>query len=899
MKTISSQLILLIICFRCFSQISIDWESKIYPSDISDSLLSVTYETSIMDSLDNLYVVLHPNNSWEDTILLLKFDPDGVLIYQTMISDSIYCHGCPYKMIFSTDNNLMIAFEEYSGGSIVKINPANGSILWTTTLPFQNTTGINCYDLKIGPDNNIWTLYGFYVGTNYEFWFAKISQNGQILKTFKSPVFHSYSVYDGIYFDQSNNLVYLKGDWDGVFPSQYFFSTLVKIDTAGNLVEDFVLPPVGTDVYYTYKIDNSRNYILSGNNSGVNSNGNLRLMKVDQDFNTIWQKAENLGYESFANVKIDNLNNIYAYGSKNYQNSGQYDMFVIKYDSLGNKLWQYNYPDNNNNDENSIDFHIDKDGNPYLFGVSGANTTYNSYILVKLDTSGSELNHWINNSGERLDNGINDIYFNNFDDIIWLNNRIDSTYYFTMFKLCTDSCRFNVSGTTYFDSNNNCIQDSSELGLTGRFLKIDPGNYYAASDRDGNYYFRIPFGAYNLEQFVPQHWSVTCPAGGHSFALSLTDTTEFGIKLGSYIDPNARDLSIGITGSYSWIGLKQNHVIHYKNQGAQIENGQIILTLDPVFDSLASTPLPDTVLGNTYTFNFTNLLPGENRIIDISTTTDTTDPVFYVYGNCVQILPDNNDLDLSNNSDCDSSVIINIPFARTSEPELQTLTVAPGIFEDDKIIFESDSILTYTIRFVNPYDRNIKDLIIRDEISENLDIMTLEVISASHDFEMSIVQNNVIQWKFNDINLTSASSDFQFSSGFIKFKIKLSDNISQGAIIENQALLYFDYGVTNPSNLTRRHYQFISNSINDVIDNNSITVYPNPTCNYVTIKEIKSKSSIHKRISIYDLSGNRLMDMLWEGGEKEISLEYLNQGIYILMIETGNTVLTKKIVKIN
>lgn len=66
-----------------------------------------------------------------------------------------------------------------------------------------------------------------------------------------------------------------------------------------------------------------------------------------------------------------------------------------------------------------------------------------------------------------------------------------------------------------------------------------------------------------------------------------------------------------------------------------------------------------------------------------------------------------------------------------------------------------------------------------------------------------------------------------------------------------------------------------------------LSVYPNPTTDVINI------SQPIKEATIYDLSGR----LIYKGNESTISLLGLNDGLYILRIEIGDVLITKKIIK--
>lgn len=79
----------------------------------------------------------------------------------------------------------------------------------------------------------------------------------------------------------------------------------------------------------------------------------------------------------------------------------------------------------------------------------------------------------------------------------------------------------------------------------------------------------------------------------------------------------------------------------------------------------------------------------------------------------------------------------------------------------------------------------------------------------------------------------------------------------------------------------------------DEIQNQSITVYPNPVKDFINI-QLPSTEKV-KNIEIISLTGQRVAH---SNSEKSLSLGHLSQGVYVLKITTDSgTVFTKKILK--
>jgi uncharacterized repeat protein (TIGR01451 family) len=110
--------------------------------------------------------------------------------------------------------------------------------------------------------------------------------------------------------------------------------------------------------------------------------------------------------------------------------------------------------------------------------------------------------------------------------------------------------------------------------------------------------------------------------------------------------------------------------------------------------------------------------------------------------------------------------------------------------------------LDYAIRFQNTGTDTAFNVVIQDTISTALDMSSFKVESASHDYTVSIDTNRVITFLFANIALPDSNVNLAASQGVINFSIDHAADLVPGDIIDNEALIYFDFNepiVTNTS----------------------------------------------------------------------------------------------------
>ena len=110
--------------------------------------------------------------------------------------------------------------------------------------------------------------------------------------------------------------------------------------------------------------------------------------------------------------------------------------------------------------------------------------------------------------------------------------------------------------------------------------------------------------------------------------------------------------------------------------------------------------------------------------------------------------------------------------------------------------------LEYVIRFQNTGNFFATNVRVEDVLPELLDVNTIETIHASHDYELVIHPNSMVEWIFEDIMLPDSTTNEAESHGQIHFRITTVPDITLENVIENSASIYFDFKqpvVTEPA----------------------------------------------------------------------------------------------------
>lgn len=212
---------------------------------------------------------------------------------------------------------------------------------------------------------------------------------------------------------------------------------------------------------------------------------------------------------------------------------------------------------------------------------------------------------------------------------------------------------------------------------------------------------------------------------------------------------------------------------------------------------------------------------------------------------------------------------------------------------------EADVDLEYRIRFQNVGTDTAFTVVIRDTISEHLNVSTLLQGTSSHPYRLEILNGHVLKFTFDDIDLVDSTTNEPGSHGFVKFKISQDSSLALGTMIYNSAAIYFDY---NAPVITNETFHKVGEEYVEVAVVNSapeveypdlqINVQPNPFTDYadfiledapVGAKTFNLYDSMGRAVRTEDFSGDAVHRFYKEG---------LSAGIYFYKINYKGKLLT-------
>jgi hypothetical protein len=83
-------------------------------------------------------------------------------------------------------------------------------------------------------------------------------------------------------------------------------------------------------------------------------------------------------------------------------------------------------------------------------------------------------------------------------------------------------------------------------------------------------------------------------------------------------------------------------------------------------------------------------------------------------------------------------------------------------------------------------------------------------------------------------------------------------------------------------------------SLNNILDNDNITIYPQPATNTLNI-EMKGNINEVKELKLFDIKGSLLLSQLINQDNTSLDVSGFDSGVYFVKIQSDKTVFTQKI----
>lgn len=454
-----------------------------------------------------------------------------------------------------------------------------------------------------------------------------------------------------------------------------------------------------------------------------------------------------------------------------------------------------------------------------------------------------------------------------------------------MYAYCSEGTAFtidplpepcgSVSGIVYNDADQDCTLDASDYRLPYRVLTIEPGPTYAITDNHGRYATTLVNGNYTLSQPLAEEAQL-CPTS-HPVPFALSGAApEATIDLAdSSLVPH--DISVSMWTSDARPGFSTSVHIAVNNNSAY-PSGAVDIALS--FDPILLSPSP---AGGQWSFpsiapyaqvvvTFTAMVPANIALLGTT------------LNHGVAVTNSLNEINVINNHTA-TSVVVTGSYDPNDKIGRTSTDMAADIY-----FIDQDEWIDYTIRFQNTGTAAAETVVIRDTIAPDLDINSLRILGATHDFIPSFGADRALIFTFNNINLPDSTTDPAASQGSIHFRLKPVPEIEVGDMIQNTAGIYFDFNPPIITN-TATHTVEISTGITPP-PKSTLQLMPNPAHDRLFVTLAANNTGVAQILTI---DGRMVQAPITRRVNSiEVDVHALSPGTYVVRTTEGSARFVKK-----
>lgn len=204
-------------------------------------------------------------------------------------------------------------------------------------------------------------------------------------------------------------------------------------------------------------------------------------------------------------------------------------------------------------------------------------------------------------------------------------------------------------------------------------------------------------------------------------------------------------------------------------------------------------------------------------------------------------------------------------------------------------LLRANTDIDYTIRFQNTGTDTAFTVVIRDTLSPFLDPQSVRPGVGSHPYSFSMLDGNILVFRFDNILLPDSNVNEVASHGFIKFNVAQKPDNPNGTIIDNAAAIYFDFNepvITNVVSHTIGENFIISQTTQPGAAALPLKIYPNPATEQATF-EIPG-GVLSGQFQLSNSTGQLLYSEIFNSAQYRLRAKGLNAGIYLYQITCDN-----------
>ncbi|MCF8464866.1 MAG: T9SS type A sorting domain-containing protein [Flavobacteriales bacterium] len=445
-----------------------------------------------------------------------------------------------------------------------------------------------------------------------------------------------------------------------------------------------------------------------------------------------------------------------------------------------------------------------------------------------------------------------------------------------------------VPGKVFWDENGNCQQDPNEVLIPNVRFDIQPGNGIAWTNQNGEFAIMMEPGNYTFEHSPMNPWYIsnTCQNGSLPVTV-VADSNALDVCFADNVIPFI-DLSATIASNAINACFFNSQHVSICNHGTIPATDVTVTVQIPGFTGTSNPNFTESS-DSTWTLFIPSLAAGVCQQYNFyGTAACDTSMIGTVACLSVEISSAGIDADPSNNqmSFCDSVGVSYDP----NDIRVLSQTQEEGWRTQEYI--NDDDEMTYMVRFQNTGTGPAYNVIVKNPLSSHLDHQSIELVAASHNQYMQMIDGE-LSVHFLGIQLPDSASDPIGSQGYFIYKVRQPYGNPLGTLIENQANIFFDFNAPVATNTTENEILLITGIDDNVISH--VNIFPNPTTGELILSNADPRNAVTS-VEVIDTQGRLLLKQTGAGISK-VDLGTLSTGIYLLRIETEKGMQVSRVIK--
>ena len=352
-----------------------------------------------------------------------------------------------------------------------------------------------------------------------------------------------------------------------------------------------------------------------------------------------------------------------------------------------------------------------------------------------------------------------------------------------------------IKGKVWKDKNPDCQFAPPDKPIFSKVVKA--GNTYAHTNSNGQYSFWLPSGDYEVSTQPVLYSEILCDPlvqPGVQVVAGATAQADFAL----YPTPGIFDLRTTLTAMGPIRpGFQSTCKIRVDNLGNEDVAGASLVFYFNENDFAVVNYTPGGMLGNGQISFPLDLASEAGADFQIRLELSASVPI----GTIETLTAD-----------------ASLPNDQTPANNVATLNrEVTGSFDpNDKQVFAENNTtpaaanrLDYLIRFQNTGTDTAFRVVVLDTLDPRLDLLTLQMLDASHPYTLKIHDRGILQWTFDNILLPDSTTNEPGSHGFLRFAVSTFDSLLPDDFIGNRAGIYFDFNepvITNTAEFNVPHF---------------------------------------------------------------------------------------------